>query len=152
MINGAAKHNISGRWAVMFSSDTGKKATSIGEFVQNGNNVTGTFLTPTGDYRYLQGVVTGNQLILSGFDGAHAVLFEATVWNDVTIRSGNFYSGAKYSEQWTAVKNTKATVKINESAMYVHPGEQQLTFRFPDHQTLAARAVPTCPASWQCRD
>ena len=132
LINGAAKHNISGRWAVMFSSDTGKTATSIGEFVQNGNNVSGTFLTPTGDYRYLQGVVTGDQLLLSGFDGGHAVLFEATLGNDGTLKGGNFYSGPKYTDQWSAVKNTKAKVKINESAMYVLPGEHRLNFRFPD--------------------
>lgn len=132
LTNGVAKHNISGRWAVKLSSDTGKAATSIGEFVQRGNIVSGTFLTPTGDYRYLQGVVTGNQLLLSGFDGGHAVLFEATVGNDGMMKGGNFYSGPKYSEQWSAVKNAKATVKINESAMYVRPGEQRLNFRFPD--------------------
>ncbi len=136
LTNGPAQHNISGRWAVMFSSDTAKTATSIGEFVQKGSNVTGTFLTPTGDYRYLQGVLTGNQLILSGFDGAHAVLFEATVGSDGTINSGHFYSGPRYSEDWSAVKNAKATVKINESAMYVRPGEKKLNFRFPDLDSI----------------
>ena len=132
LVNGAAKYNIGGKWAVKFSSDTGKAAVSIGEFVQKGNVITGTFLTPTGDYRFLEGVVSGSHLTMSGFDGGHAVLFEADIENSQTITKGNFYSGPKYNEQWSAVKNANAAVKIDESAMYVRPGERRLNFRFPD--------------------
>jgi len=41
-------------------------------FKQTKNKLTGTFLTTTGDYRYLDGIVTGDSLKLSTFDGAHA--------------------------------------------------------------------------------
>ncbi|HEX4372053.1 MAG TPA: TlpA family protein disulfide reductase, partial [Puia sp.] len=42
--------NVSGRWAASFWSDNSKDTTpTVGEFVQQENNVTGTFLDPTGD-------------------------------------------------------------------------------------------------------
>ncbi len=131
LTDGIAKHKITGRWAVKFASDTGKIFKSVAEFVQNGNKVTGTFLTPTGDYRFLEGVVTGNHMIISGFDGAHAVMFEADITDSKTL-SGKYYSGPKFSEEWRAVKNEKAVVQFNESAMYVKPGESKLNFSFPD--------------------
>lgn len=53
-------------------------------------------MTETGDYRYLEGVVNGNQLQLSTFDGAHAFLFTGTV-TDSTI-NGHFYSGNHWKE------------------------------------------------------
>ncbi len=53
--------------------------TTVGEFKQNGSELTGTFLTTTGDYRYLQGSVSGNKLYLSTFDGGHAFIFIARI-------------------------------------------------------------------------
>ena len=53
-------------------------------FQKDGDVVTGTFRTKTGDYRYLEGVMDGNRLKLSTFDGAHAFLFTATV-SDSTL-------------------------------------------------------------------
>lgn len=131
LTDGNARQKINGRWAVKFASDTGNKFTSVAEFKQQGNIITGTFLTPTGDYRFLEGVVTGNHMIISGYDGAHAVMFEADITESKTL-NGKYYSGPKFSEEWTAVKNEKATVEFNESAMYVKPGESKLNFSFPD--------------------
>jgi len=47
---------------------------AVGEFKQSGSRVSGTFLTITGDYRFLEGVVSGDTLKLSAFDGGHAIL------------------------------------------------------------------------------
>ena len=55
-----AAKNISGRWAVSFKSGSEKTSPAVGEFQQEGNKVTGTFLTPGGDYRFLQGIVDGD--------------------------------------------------------------------------------------------
>ena len=82
----AAAHNISGRWSVDFVSSDQKDTThSVGEFLQKGNLVTGTFLNPTGDYRYLEGVLEGDSLKMSCFDGGHAYLFTAVVSNNETL-------------------------------------------------------------------
>ena len=55
---------------------------AVGLFKQNGDKLTGTFLTETGDYRYLEGNVFGDQLYLSCFDGSHAFVFTAKINGD----------------------------------------------------------------------
>lgn len=86
----------------MDDKDTTK---AIGEFVQVENNLTGTFLTESGDYRYLDGTVQANKLYLSCFDGAHAFLFEGKIEADNTI-NGIFYSGKNYKATWSSKKTT----------------------------------------------
>ena len=68
--------SFDGKWEVDFILEE-KVKKSIGVFQQDGKFVTGTFLTTTGDYRYLEGVVDGNVMKLSTFDGTHAYLFKA---------------------------------------------------------------------------
>lgn len=69
---------------------------------------------------------------MSGFDGGHAVLFTAEIKDKNTLLHGKHFSGYKYSEEWSAVKNANAKVKTDEAAMYLKPGEEKLDFRFPD--------------------
>ena len=126
----AAQKNISGRWAVAFQENNAE--ISVAEFVQKGNILTGTFLNSTGDYRYLEGIVTKDTLLLSGFDGSHSFLFKAVIKNNTTINAGIFYSGANGKEEWTAIKNSKAKVPEASVAMYVKPGEESLDFSFKD--------------------
>src|SRR3546814_10352495 len=45
--------NISGRWATGFVRE-GDTSIAIGELRQEENRLTGTFLTPYGDYRFLE--------------------------------------------------------------------------------------------------
>ena len=92
--NAAATKNISGRWAVKFFVNKTTEI-SVAEFVQKGNHLSGTFLNATGDYRYLEGIVTKDTLLLSGFDGVHAFYFKAIIGNNNSIEQGIFYSGAK---------------------------------------------------------
>lgn len=132
LTDGTAKINISGRWAARFAGDTATETNSIAEFKQTGNRLQGTFLTPTGDYRFLEGVVTGKKLKMSGFDGAHAYFFTADIANDNTIHNGQYFAGLKYHEEWSAVKDANAKVKTDEAAMYLKPGEEKLDFHFPD--------------------
>lgn len=133
----SAKKQISGRWAVQFSNSV-KGELSVAEFKQTGNKLTGTFLNPTGDYRYLEGIVTNNLLLLSCFDGGHAFLFTATIDNNNKILNGMFYSGGSFKESWTAVKDAAAKVPQQSVAMFVKPGEESLHFTFND---LAGKPV-----------
>jgi len=124
-----AAFNISGRWAVKFAGNK-NGAISVGEFVQKGDILTGTFLNATGDYRYLEGTVKKDSLYLSAFDGGHAFLFTAKIENNKTISNGVFYSGATYKEAWSAVKDATAKVPAESVAMFVKPGEESLHFSF----------------------
>lgn len=124
-------HNVTGRWAVRFGE--GKDETlAVGEFVQAANGkVTGTFLTPTGDYRYLEGSVTADTLKLSAFDGSHVYLFTAKLDNDNTITQAVFYAGAAGTEKWVAHKDPNAKLPDGFDAVKLRPGESKLNFSFP---------------------
>jgi thiol-disulfide isomerase/thioredoxin len=123
--------NVTGRWAVNFVSlPAGDTTPSVGEFVQMGKIVTGTFLNPSGDYRYLQGVVDGDSLRLSCFDGGHAYLFTAKIENEQTLTGGNYYSGASYMESWTARRNENANLPDGYASTKLKPGDSSLHFKF----------------------
>ncbi len=129
----SAKFNVTGRWRTnFFTPGTGDSSIAIGEFKQQGNRLTGTFLTKYGDYRYLQGVVSGDSLFLSTFDGSHIYLFEAAIENDSTITDGVYYAGFQGKESWTAVKDSTASLPDAFSITTYKPGMDQLDFTFPD--------------------
>ncbi len=98
---------IIGSWKVVFSDEEGYSK-AIAEFSQKGQIVNGTFLTPTGDYRYLAGVANDGKLQLSAFDGAHAFLFKAEIDGD-TISNGHFWSRDSYHATWIATKSDDVT-------------------------------------------
>jgi thiol-disulfide isomerase/thioredoxin len=121
--------NISGRWVTEFK--TKKNAdTIVAEFKQEGSHLSGTFLDPTGDYRYLDGIVSGDSLKLSTFDGAHAFLFTAKIDDNKNISGGKFYSGARSIQDWNAVKNDEATVADGFGETKIKPASGKLNFSF----------------------
>ena len=96
---------VDGRWAVRFESS---ESPAVGVFEQKTDGtVAGTFLTDTGDYRYLAGSYEHGLLRLSCFDGSHAFLFHATMQDDGSLK-GDFWSGAKWHETWTAKRDERA--------------------------------------------
>ncbi|WP_158825908.1 peroxiredoxin family protein [Mucilaginibacter lacusdianchii] len=119
-------YDISGRWSAVFGEGTDRD-TTVGEFKQNGNRVTGTFLTTTGDYRYLDGTVSGNKLYLSCFDGGHAFLFTATLTDANHLTEGTFGG-----TPWTAVKDAAAKLPDAFSLTALKPGYSKIDFSFPD--------------------
>lgn len=126
-----AEANISGNWETIFSPDSPKDSyIAKGVFKQSGNKVTGTFLTETGDYRFLDGVVNGNDLKLSTFDGAHAFLFTGKV-TDSTI-NGTFYSGSHWKEPFIAKRNANYELPSANELTYLNEGYDSLAFTFPD--------------------
>ena len=121
---------ITGNWETTFSPNTDDSYKAKGIFTQNGNTVTGTFRTETGDYRYLDGVINGDQMQLSTFDGSHAFLFTATVTDSILY--GTFYSGNHWKEPFTAKRNDNFTLADANSLTYLKDGYETLTFTFPD--------------------
>ena len=93
--------------------------------------VFGTFLTTTGDYRFLEGTVSDQKLYLSCFDGSHAYLFTGKLLNDSTITEGKFYSGLSSIETWTANKDDKAILPDAYSITDLKPGYDKIDFSFP---------------------
>lgn len=122
--------NLSGRWEVDFSKNNpSDHYKSIGQFNQDGNYLTGTFMTETGDYRFLEGNVYNDSLFLSCFDGAHLFLFKALYKNDSLY--GTFWSGTHWEEPWIAGRNENFELTNPDSLTYLKEGYEKLAFTFP---------------------
>lgn len=127
-----SKH-FQGKWKTTFAVNKNEYP-AIGIFEQDKNVVTGTFLTETGDYRYLEGNAIGDSLFLSCFDGAHAFLFAAEQFGDSL--SGIFRSGKNYIDScWVAVKNDSAELSNPDSLSYILANGPPFSFSFPGINT-----------------
>ena len=124
-------HDVSGRWHVRWDKESGENKMSVALFEQEGNRVTGTFLTPTGDYRFLEGEIGGSTLHLSAFDASHAYLFDASFQSDGSLQ-GNYFSGSHWHDTWTAFRDSAAELVDPESMIFLKPGYKTLEFSFAD--------------------
>ena len=129
-INTEARKDVTGIWETVFSPETEDSYIAKGIFKQDDAKVTGTFRTTTGDYRYLEGVVDGDSLKLSTFDGAHAFLFTAKVTDSVL--KGTFYSGDHFKEPFIAKRNKLYELPADTTLTYLNEGYKKLDFSFPD--------------------
>lgn len=123
--------SVSGVWEMLFTEDDGSTFDGKGIFEQKGNEMTGTIRTPTGDYRFLEGVVSGSDLTISVFDGAHAFLFTATLDGD-KITNGIFHSGDHYQAKFIAKKNPDFELPDAHSLTYLKDGYEKFDFSFPN--------------------
>jgi len=126
----ATPADVSGRWAVTFV-DGEKSTPAIGEFTQQQGQVTGTFLTPTGDHRFLAGEWLGDELALSKFDGGHVFLYRAKLDTDGRLQ-GRFWSGTAHQESFSAVRDANASLGDAADMTRWLTANERLSFRFPD--------------------
>lgn len=125
-----------GRWAVSFADD---EDLAIGLFrVDDDGSATGTFVTPTGDYRFLAGRVDGRTMRLSTFDGAHAFLVTATLEDDETL-SGEFWSRDTYHADWTAYRDDEAALPDAFEMVAPRPNVElsTITYETLDGETIS---------------
>jgi thiol-disulfide isomerase/thioredoxin len=125
------KINVTGRWAATFTEDDGSTYPAVGEFHQNGSDLIGTFLTPLGDYRYLEGQIKDSTIYLSTFDGGHAYLFKARL-NESGKLNGGYWSGINYHESWTAFRDENAKLPDPDKLTYLKKGFTRFNFSFSD--------------------
>ncbi len=109
--------DLSGKWVCNFGIESEEPDQMLGEFKQDGNYLSGTFLSGTGDHRFLEGTVQGDRLFLSTFDGSHAFLYEAKIMPDGTL-TGIFRSGNHFKTYWEASRND--TLQLED---FGHPME-----------------------------
>lgn len=128
------KYNPTGTWDVLLTNNvTNKQTISVGNFKQlPDGKVTGSFLTPTGDFRFLEGLVSGDTLRLSAFDGERAVYFQGIFSNDSTIVNGTLTAGFAGSSVWKAKANPKAVLPDEYAYSKMKPGNTQLDFSYRD--------------------
>ena len=96
---------------VVFSpNDSTEMSKGIAVLQKRSNIITGTILTETGDYRYLEGEINNDSIWLSAFDGTHLFYLGGTVKGD-SITNGVFLSGKHWKEKWQAVKSMGNTLR-----------------------------------------
>lgn len=125
----ARASDIDGRWSARFSSSS-DPAVAVFDVATDGR-VAGTFLTTTGDYRYLAGSIDGDRLRLSCFDGAHAFLLDARVHTDGSL-AGDFWSGDRWHETWTATRDPKAALPDGFEEVHAQGDFGLALLQFPD--------------------
>lgn len=96
-----------GRWRVRFAEDTDPAVAVFSG--HDRRDLRGTFLTTTGDYRFLAGSASDHELTLSCFDGSHAFLFKAALQPDGSLK-GDFWSGPAGHDTWTAERDDSASL------------------------------------------
>lgn len=125
--------SFKGKWEVTFSPNTEDEYKAIGIFNVNDLKITGTFLTETGDYRFLEGVGnTYDPARLSCFDGSHAFYFDFLPNKTEDTLKGMFYSGKHWSEPWIAVRNDKFELQNPDSLTYIKKEYDGVSFSFPN--------------------
>jgi thiol-disulfide isomerase/thioredoxin len=121
---------LDGRWEVRFSSDEETAAVGLFETLPGGA-IAGTFLTITGDYRYLEGNLEKSRLRLSTFDGAHAFLFDARLQPDGSLK-GDFWSGKTWHESWIAHRSETVSLPDAFGLSHWHARVPLEDLVFPD--------------------
>lgn len=130
----AAPESITGRWVLEFREEDGSTFPARAELESEGSRLTGTILTETGDYRYLEGSYSHGWLLLSVFDGGHAFLFEARVSPEQTME-GDFWSRDSYHATFTGrrLKKGEKDGRGNPwTAVKLTDKNGHFDFEFPD--------------------
>ncbi|MEY3404634.1 MAG: hypothetical protein RL161_64 [Bacteroidota bacterium] len=122
--------DFTGTYTSILSNDE-ETTPAVAILNQSGNRVTGTFLTTTGDYRYLEGNVSGGKLNLSVLDGNHVFLFTA-IKNSPDSIVGEYRSGKKWKQVWKGKLDPNAALPDANSLTLLKPGIETFDFSFPD--------------------
>jgi len=121
-----AEVTLSGKWAMEITETDGKKTQAILLLDQSGNSLQASILTPTGDYRYIDGYVSGSNFETGAFDGVFNFVFRGKL-------EGQLLSGEIASKS-----TTKFTAKRDDNVTLPDPLKQtqveSIDFAFPDMQ------------------
>ena len=118
--------DISGKYDVIFKSRNGNEDKRVGLFKQQGSKLYATFLSISGDSRYLEGVVQGSKFYLSSFIGSGAAYYSGN------IDSAGHLSGTAYGQPFSAVKNSAAALPDPYKLTYLKEGYSTFDFSLPD--------------------
>ena len=120
------------RQKVTFEPGTADAYYAIGLYqLKQDGSCTGTFLTETGDYRFLKGTWNQNHIQLQCLDGAHLFCFTADMDGESgAFLNGRFYSGNGYSERWIGEKNTAFELRSAEELVGIKKGHEKEVFTF----------------------
>ena len=120
-----------GTWETTFKDKEGKESSAIGIFKVEDKKLRGTFLSKTGDYRFLDGYTVKDTMYLYTFDGNHIYKFRAYKESD-SILKGEYWSGKTSYKTFVSIKNDTAKLPDANSLTYLKDGYDKIAFSFPD--------------------
>ena len=120
-----------GTWETTFKDKDGKETDAIGIFKVEDTMLRGTFLSKTGDYRFLDGYTSKDTMYLYTFDGNHIYKFRAFKEND-SILKGEYWSGKTSYKTFISTKNDTAKLPDANSLTYLKEGYDKIDFSVPD--------------------
>ena len=127
----SSSNAFDGTWETRFIDADGKETDAIGVFKAEDSILKGTFLTKTGDYRYLDGYTDKDTMHLYTFDGNHIYKFKAFKENDSVLK-GQYWSGKTSYKTFVSVRNDSARLPDANSLTYLKDGYDRVEFSFPD--------------------
>jgi peroxiredoxin len=126
----AAGVDISGTYDIVFAGENGKEEKAVGLFKQEGKKIKGTFLRITGDSRFLEGVIEGNNFQLSSFIGSSPSYYRGSIAADGSLKGE--IVGARSTTAFTGVPNENAALPDASKLTLLKEGYTSVDFTFPD--------------------
>ena len=117
--------SLTGTWDIIIDNEK-----TVGLFDQKESLLTGSILTTTGDYRFLEGVVDGKKFALSAFGGSTPYLLKGVFTNDSTF-TGEFIT-PRHTSKIEGKRNDKAALPNPYTASYLKEGFSSIKFTFPN--------------------
>ena len=114
------------RWDMTFEEGTQNESKGVGIFQQVGEVIYGTVMTKTSDYRYFEGIMDGDSIKLSSFDGAHAFMILGKKTDDKW--SGELVFDDGYNEKWIATPDPEAEIENPFEIVKLNEGEHKPYF------------------------
>lgn len=124
------KHNLTGKWDLKIYSKA-KLPDNVALLTQEGNKLTGVVMSTVGDSRELEGVVQGDEFVLSHFSGPNPRVYRGKINEDGSI-TGEISSGIYNSTKFDGAKNTSAELPDPYKLTYLKEGYKKLDFTLPD--------------------
>ena len=120
--------NFNGNWRIIFNYKEENAFDSEMIVNQSMQNVDGTIRTETGDYGFMQGVVSSNRIRMSNFNGYRGYMIDGVLNND-TIK-GIIYRGNYDSEKFIGFKQSGFSLSDPYGLTKMKKGYEKFTYSF----------------------
>jgi thiol-disulfide isomerase/thioredoxin len=123
--------DLAGRWGMTLTGNDGKSGAAVAIFEQQHDRITGTVMTPTGDHRFLEGQVHGDEAQLSTFAGGLVYLYKVKV-NQHGELEGEMWQGLASHSTVKARRDDNATLEGKEPNTRLKDETSRFDFTFRD--------------------
>lgn len=144
---------------LMYNYDGTPRDTYLLRLEQEHHLLTGSIVTETGDYRFLEGAVIGDSMFLSTMDGTHAYMMKGGISSEQM--TGTFSSNPFRSKKWETLPGVDPMLKRPESITtavgevgFAFPNAAGEMVRLSDERYAGKPVILSIMGTWcsNCRD